>query len=131
MNRTTRDRMLAAARLAAKRAYAPCSNFRVGAAVLDDKDRIHSGCNVENSSPCLTVCAERNAIVRAVNTGAKSIKAVLVFTDTDGLTPPCGACLQVIAEFGTNPEIILANRKTTRRLRLKDFLPRIYGRETS
>ncbi len=123
MNKTTQNRMLAAARRAAKRAYAPCSNFKVGAAVLDERDRIHSGCNVENSSPCLTVCAERNAISRAVNTGAKSVKAVLVFTDTDGLTPPCGACLQVIAEFGRNPEILLTNRKTMRRFRLKDLLP--------
>ena len=131
MNKTIRDKMLAAARRAAIRAYAPYSDFPVGAAVLDEKDRIHPGCNVENSSLGLTICAERNAITRAVCTGAKSIKVVLVFTDTEDLTPPCGACLQVIAEFGGNPEIVLANRKTSRRLRLKDFLPHRFGRGTS
>ncbi len=116
-------RMLAAARRAAANAYAPYSGFRVGAAIQDEQHRIHSGCNVENASLGLTICAERAAIARAVCSGAKSVKAVLLFTDTEHPTPPCGACLQAIAELGRNPEIILASRTKTKRLRLSDFLP--------
>jgi cytidine deaminase len=115
--------MLAVARRAAARAHAPYSGFHVGAAVLDERGRIHPGCNVENSSYGLTICAERAAVSRAVCSGAKTVKAVLVFTDTDSLTPPCGACLQVIAEFGKDPAIVLANRHATRHARLSDFLP--------
>lgn len=123
MNKLVTEKMLTAARRAAARAYAPYSNFRVGAAVLDERGRIHPGCNVENSSYGLAICAERAAVSRAVCSGAKAVKAVLVFTDTDSLTPPCGACLQVIAEFGGNPEVILASRSATRHARLSDFLP--------
>lgn len=123
MNKSEAQKMLAAARRAAARAYAPYSNFRVGAAVLDERGRVHPGCNVENSSYGLTICAERAAISRAVCSGARQVKAVLVYTDTDSLTPPCGACLQVLAEFGKDPAIILANRHATRTGRLSDFLP--------
>ena len=123
MNKLVTRKMLAVARRAAARAHAPYSGFHVGAAVLDERGRIHPGCNVENSSYGLTICAERAAVSRAVCAGAKAIKAVLVFTDTDSLTPPCGACLQVIAEFGKNPAIVLASRHALRRARLSDFLP--------
>jgi cytidine deaminase len=124
MNRELKSKMLSAARRAAGRAHAPYSKSRVGAAVLDDRGHIHAGCNVENGSYGLTICAERAAIARAVCAGMKSLRAVLVFTDTEDLTPPCGACLQVIAEFGDNPAIVLANDRRTRSLRLNDFLPR-------
>ncbi len=123
MKKETLERMKSEARRAADRAYAPYSGFKVGAAVLDDRGRVYAGCNVENASYGLTVCAERNAVARAVCAGAKSLQAVLVFTGTEKLTPPCGACLQVIAELGDNPEVILTNWRKVRRLRLKDCLP--------
>jgi len=116
-------RMARAARAAARRAYAPYSRFRVGAAVLTDKGRIYSGSNVENASYGLSICAERVAIFKAVSAGARGIKAVLVWTDTEELTPPCGACLQVINEFGLNPAVILANRHGTKQRQLRELLP--------
>jgi len=123
MNVKTRDRLLRAARAAAARAYAPFSELRIGAAVLTGDGRIFSGCNVENSSYGLTMCAERVAIFKAVSTGQRRIRAVLVYADTARLTPPCGACLQVINEFGADAEIVLANSRASKRYRLKDLLP--------
>jgi len=89
-----------AARSARRSAHAPYSRFKVGAAVLAD-GAIHAGCNVENASYGLTTCAERNAVAAAVLAGARSIDAVVVASGTSPATPPCGACLQVLAEFGT------------------------------
>jgi cytidine deaminase len=123
MTKKTIARLLRAAQTAARHSYSPHSHFPVGAAVLTDKGRIFSGTNVENSSYGLTVCAERVAVFKAVSTGARRISAVLVYTDTDEFTPPCGACLQVLAEFGENPEVVLACRKGLKQLRLKDLLP--------
>jgi cytidine deaminase len=124
VTRQQQQKLLAAARRAAARAHAPYSNFRVGAAVLDERGRIHPGANVENASYGLTICAERAAVTRMVAAGGRRIEAVLVYTDTATLTPPCGACLQVIAEFGTNPRVVLANDRELRSGRLRDFLPR-------
>jgi cytidine deaminase len=99
--------LLAAARAVRRRAHAPYSKFRVGAAVLDERGRVHVGCNVENASFGLTVCAERNAIAAAVAAGAKRIRAVAVVADP--AATPCGACRQVIAELGpATAEILLA-----------------------
>lgn len=119
-------RLLEAARRAAARAHAPYSGFRVGAAVLDERGRVHAGCNVENASYGLTICAERAAVTRMVAAGGQRVAAVLVFADTDTLTPPCGACLQVIAEFAgdRDPWILLANGRENARLRLSALLPR-------
>jgi len=115
--------MLKAARAAARNSYSPFSDFKVGAAVLADNDRVYTGTNIENSSFGLTICAERVAIFNAVSAGARTVKAVLIYADTDTLTPPCGACLQVINEFGTNPKIVLANGREIRQYRLRDLLP--------
>jgi cytidine deaminase len=123
MTKSTQARLLRAARAAAKNAYAPFSKFKVGAAVLTASGGIFSGCNVENSSFGLTVCAERVAVFNAVGAGQPDILAVLVHADTPKLTPPCGACLQVINEFGENPEIVLSNRRTTKTYRLRQLLP--------
>jgi len=102
-----RKRLLAAARAVRLRAHAPYSRFRVGAAVVDERGRIHVGCNVENASYGLTVCAERNAVAAAVAAGAKRIRAVAVVT-RDG-SSPCGACRQVLAELGAaTTEVLLA-----------------------
>lgn len=123
MNKPLLSRLLKAARAAARNSYSPFSGFAVGAAVLADDDRIHSGTNIENSSFGLTICAERVAIFGAISAGARTIRAVLVYADTESLTPPCGACLQVISEFGTNPEVILANGREMRQYHLRDLLP--------
>jgi cytidine deaminase len=123
MNKSTQVRLLRAARAAARNAYAPFSKFKVGAAALTAKDRIFSGCNIENSSYGLSVCAERVAILKAVSAGECEIQAVLVYADTARLTPPCGACLQVINEFSENPEIVLSNGRSSMPYRLRDLLP--------
>lgn len=80
-------------------AYSPYSNFKVGAALLSENGEIFTGCNVENASYGLTVCAERNCISTAVCQGVRNVKALIVFTPQNELTSPCGACRQVIAEF--------------------------------
>jgi cytidine deaminase len=99
--------LVAAARAAAAKAYCPYSQFRVGAAVLTDAGEIFAGCNVENASYGLTICAERNAVFQAIarGSGALAIRAVVVFTPTAQPTAPCGACRQVINEFGPDAEI--------------------------
>ena len=123
MNKSTQARLLRAARAGAKNAYTPFSKLNVGAAVLTANGRIFSGCNIENSSFGLTICAERVAIFKAVTAGECEIKAVLVYADTARLTPPCGACLQVINEFSENPEIVLSNGRSTKTYRLRELLP--------
>ena len=95
-----RRRLEKAARAAAKSAYAPYSKFRVGAAVLTGSGKIFSGCNVENASYGLCNCAERTAIFTAATAGERKLRAVIVYTPTRLPTMPCGACRQVINEFG-------------------------------
>ena len=92
--------LLAAARAARRRAHAPYSRFAVGAAVRDERGRVHVGCNVENASYGLTICAERNAVAAAVAAGARAVRAAAVVTPTRPAGSPCGACRQVRAEFG-------------------------------
>ncbi len=116
-------RLLAAARRAARCAYAPYSGFPVGAAVLVTGGRIYSGANVENGSYGLTVCAERIAIFKAVNEGARQIRAILIYTPTDNFTPPCGACLQVLSEFAGEAVVILACLQGVRKMALSTLLP--------
>ena len=100
------EELLAAAKEARGRAYAPFSKFHVGAAVLASDGRIFSGCNVENSSFGLTCCAERNAVFAMVAAGAREIREVLIIGETDDFLPPCGACRQVIAEFAPPSAVV-------------------------
>src|SRR6202158_2405235 len=93
------SRLIAAARAARENAHAAFSNFRVGAALRATSGRVFGGCNVENATYGLTVCAERVAIFKAMSEGERNFEPIAVVTDTDSLTPPCGACRQLIWEF--------------------------------
>lgn len=121
-------RLERAARTAAGRAYAPYSNFNVGAAVLTGSGRIFAGANVENASYGLCNCAERTAIFAAAATGERKLAAVVVYTPTSTPTMPCGACRQVINEFGPDAAVI-AICDTAQRIEtsLANLLPRAFG----
>lgn len=124
-----RRRLVAAARRAAQAAYAPYSKFRVGAAVLTRSGKIHTGCNVENASYGLSNCAERTAVFTAVAGGERKIVAVAVYTPTRKPTLPCGACRQVINEFGPKAVILCACRSGERlETTLDQLLPGAFGR---
>ena len=117
--------LLEAALAARERAYAPYSKFLVGAAVRAESGKIYTGCNVENASYGLTVCAERNALFSAVGAGERKFTALCVVGDTKEPISPCGACRQVMAEFKV-PCIILANLKgDVKEYTLEELLP--YG----
>lgn len=117
--------LLEAALAARERAYAPYSKFLVGAAVRAESGKIYTGCNIENASYGLTVCAERNALFSAVGAGERKFTALCVVGDTEGPISPCGACRQVMAEFKV-PCIILANLKgDVKEYTLEELLP--YG----
>jgi cytidine deaminase len=107
------NQLLSAARAARENAHAPYSNFRVGAALRAKSGKIYTGCNVENSTYGLTVCAERVAIFKAVSEGepVHGFDSIAVITDTDQLTPPCGACRQIIWEFCGDVPVIIGNLK--------------------
>jgi len=108
---TEHDTLIAAARAARQNAHAPYSNFRVGAALRASSGRVYAGCNVENSTYGLTVCAERVAIFKAISEGERGFDAIAVVTQTEVLTPPCGACRQIIWEFCGDVPVVLANLK--------------------
>jgi cytidine deaminase len=118
------DELRRGAREVAKRAYAPYSNFPVGAAVLCD-GAVYTGANVENASYGLSMCAERNAILNAVGHGARHIDAICVYAPTTLPVTPCGACLQVIAEFGPDAPILCCtdDDPAERRFTLTQLLP--------
>ena len=119
------DALVAAALEVRKNAHAPFSKFQVGAALEDESRRIHTGCNVENATYGLTVCAERVAVFKAISEGARKFRRIAVAADTDVLTPPCGACRQILWEFCGDIDIVLANpRGKTETLHLRDLFPR-------
>ncbi|HXM91011.1 MAG TPA: cytidine deaminase [Candidatus Dormibacteraeota bacterium] len=106
---TEKDLLIEAAKQARENAHAPYSNFRVGAALRSTSGRIFGGCNVENATYGLTMCAERVAIFKAVSEGERGFSAIAVVTDTEVLTPPCGACRQLIWEFCGDIPVSMAN----------------------
>ena len=121
------DELKRNARRAATQAYAPYSDFRVGAAVLCG-DSMYAGVNIENASYGLSVCAERSAVFNAVAHGARQIDAICVYTPTSAPVTPCGACLQVIAEFGRATLIVCCtdDDAAERRYALADLLPAVF-----
>ena len=121
------DALVAAATDARRNAYAPFSKFLVGAAVEDEQGRIFTGCNVENASYGLTICAERTAVFKGISEGSRRFRRVAVVTDTETLTPPCGACRQVLWEFCGDVDVVLSNLSgKTETLRLSALIPRAF-----
>jgi cytidine deaminase len=116
--------LIAAARDARLNAHAAFSQFKVGAALETADGTIVAGCNIENATYGLTICAERVAMFKALSEGHRQFRRVVVVADTDAPTPPCGACRQILWEFGGDLEVILANlKKETGRHQLSDLLP--------
>lgn len=112
-----------------KRAYAPYSKYRVGCAIQGAK-KLYSGCNVENASYSLAICAERVAIGKMVSRGERSFKRMVVVTSSDEPVFPCGACLQCIAEFGGDSSIIAVNSRGTlfKQAQLKELFPHFFSK---
>ncbi len=126
-----REALQEAAQGASEAAYCPYSGLRVGAAALGESGRVYAGCNVENASYGLTVCAERNAVFQAVAAGERRVRALAVYTPTVKPTPPCGACRQVIAEFAP-PEceiLCFSDGEELLRFTLAELLPHAFGGE--
>ena len=118
------DALVAAARTARERAVADFSGFKVGAALETADGQIVTGCNIENASYGLTVCAERVAIFKAISEGHRAFTRMVVVADTESPTPPCGACRQIMWEFCGAIEVTLANlTAVTATLNMKDLLP--------
>jgi len=117
------ETLLDAARRAQANAHAPYSGFRVGAALEGDDGQVFVGCNVENASYGLTVCAERAAVCQAVASGVSRFRRVLIVTDAEPPVAPCGACRQVLAEFGTDLVVESVGPTSRKSWRLEELLP--------
>ena len=120
----TTQALIVAARLARRNAQARFSGFKVGAALETADGTIITGCNIENATYGLTICAERVAMFKALSEGHRHFRRVAVVADTEAPTPPCGPCRQILWEFGGNLEVLLANlRRQTGKYRLAELLP--------
>lgn len=122
--------LIGRAREAMRNAWAPYSEFRVGAAIEASDGRVFVGCNVESASYGLTICAERMALGAAVAAGARSLRRVAVTTEVEPPAAPCGACRQLLAEFGLNLEVIAAGPTSERRWTLAALLPDAFTKES-
>ena len=121
--------LITAARRARRHARADYSGFKVGAALETADGTIVTGCNIENATYGLTLCAERVALFKALSDGHRKFRRVAVVADTQAATPPCGPCRQILWEFGGDLEVILANlRRETGRYQLSDLLPLPFDR---
>jgi cytidine deaminase len=130
INERDQSTLLAAAREAAGHAYCPYSKFPVGAAILTDRGEVFAGCNVENASYGLAICAERSAVFQAIarSSGPLRIRAALVYTPTQSPTAPCGACRQVLNEFGPAARILCVSDGPDRiETALEELLPQAFG----
>ncbi len=121
-------RLIETAKAASRNAYCPYSGFRVGAAVLCGSGKLFPGCNVENASYGITICAERSAMATAITAGETRIDAVVIYTPTPAPTAPCGACRQALNEFGPDMECIcVCDGTDVMHTRLADLLPAAFG----
>lgn len=125
---TERDNLVQAASEARTHAYVPYSHFPVGAAVMGGSGKLYTGCNIENASYGLTVCAERTAVFNAISAGERQISTVAVVADTPAPTAPCGACRQVMAEFGVQTIIMANTTGLIRTVAMNELLPYAFGR---
>ena len=123
------DRLIEAARAAQQHAHCPYSNYRVGAALETTEGKVFVGSNVENASFGLTICAERSAIFSAVSAGARSFRRIVVATDSEPPGPPCGACRQVLAEFGSEIEVESVGPTQSKRWTVRELLPDAFSGE--
>lgn len=122
------DQLISQAKQAYAYAYAPYSQFKVGAVLLCQNDRIITGCNIEVSSQSLTICAERMVIFKALSEGIKDFKHLVIYTDTEEFCPPCGACRQVIFDFAPSLTITLVNRNHDQQdWTIHDLYPQPFG----
>jgi cytidine deaminase len=121
------DPLVDAARAAQARAYAPYSNFRVGAALESESGDVFVGCNVENASYGLTICAERAAVCAAVSAGAQRFRRAVVVSDSDPPAAPCGACRQVLSEFGRDFRVDAVGPRRTSTWTMAELLPAAFG----
>ena len=122
-----RSGLVADAIRARENARAPFSNFNVGAALEDENGRVFTGCNIENATFGLTLCAERVAVFKALSEGARRFRCIAIAADTGKLTPPCGACRQILWEFCGDLEIVLANlRGDVESVQLASLFPRAF-----
>jgi cytidine deaminase len=124
MKKTSYRLLAQSARAARKHAHAPFSGFRVGAALLGADGKVYAGCNIENSSYGLTICAERTALFKAVSQGARKFTAIAIVSDDAGFTPPCGACRQVMMDLAGDIDVVMADRRGRLLVRkASDLLP--------
>jgi cytidine deaminase len=123
------DSLVEAARAAQQRAYAPYSKFRVGCALQAEDGRVFVGCNVENASYGLTICAERAAVCAAVAAGAQRFRRAVVVSDADPPAAPCGACRQVLSEFGPDLRVDGVGPAGTVSWTIAELLPSAFGKE--
>lgn len=122
------DSLVSAARAARENAHAPFSKFKVGAALRTASGKVFGGSNVENATYGLTVCAERVAIFKAISEGERKFDAIAVVTDTDEVTPPCGACRQLLWEFCGDVAVVMANLKgKVEVLKMRELFPKPFG----
>jgi len=123
------DGLVEAARAVRQRAYAPYSRFLVGAALEAEDGSVFVGCNVENASYSVTLCAERGALAAAVCAGARRFRRVAIVTDSEPPTPPCGACRQALAEFGDQLEVVSVGSKRVVHWTIRELLPDAFTSE--
>jgi cytidine deaminase len=123
------DPLVAAARAAQQAAYAPYSEFRVGAALESEDGRVFTGCNVENASYGLTICAERAAVCAAVGAGVRRFRRAVVVSDSEPPAAPCGACRQVLAEFGRDFRVDCIGSRSSASWTIAELLPAAFGKE--
>jgi cytidine deaminase len=111
--------------------YSPYSRFKVGAALKTKNGMVFTGCNIENSSYSLSICAEREAIFKAISAGERNLDTIAIVTDSDKLTTPCGACRQVMWEFSKDMTVVVANLKGEKKeFKIKELLAHPFGKDT-
>ena len=119
----TKNHLIEKAKAVSKKAYAPYSNYKVGAALLTKSGKVYTGCNVENSSYGLTNCAERTAVFKAVSEGEMEFEEMVIYADSPNLPTPCGACRQVLSEFGSELKITIISNKEQLETSISELLP--------